>query len=119
MIFPYLGFTVTYNNSYWAALNHNIQKVHRWWSMVGKVVLKTKEMVRVKIILYKVVVQLVLLYGSESWVVTMEIIKVLEVFHHWLKRRILGMTAQSTTKGDWECPPVDEALETAGIRPIK
>ena len=37
--------------------------------MVGKLVSKTGATVRERVILYKTVVQLVLLYGSESWVV--------------------------------------------------
>ena len=50
--------------------------------MVGKVAQKIGEMVRMRVMLYKSVVQSVLLYGSESWVVTGAILKVLEVFHH-------------------------------------
>ena len=32
--FPYLGRTVTYNNSDWAALYRNLQKYHRRWGVV-------------------------------------------------------------------------------------
>ena len=60
-----------------------------------------------------------LLYGSKSWVVTGAVIKVLEVFHHWASLRIAGMTTRPMTNGDWECPPVDDVLETTGIWPIK
>ena len=44
-------------------------------------------------IIYKAVAQLVILYGSESWVVTGDMLKVLKVFHHYVARRIIGMTA--------------------------
>ena len=37
--------------------------------------------VRAQGMMYKAVVQLVLLYGSESWVVTRAMVKVLEGFH--------------------------------------
>ena len=70
-------------------------------------------------ILYKAVVQLVLLYESESWVVTGEMIKILESFHHQVARRITGMAAQRTIDGEWDWPPVSEELKTAGIFPIK
>ena len=46
--------------------------------------------------LYKVVVQMVLLYGSNIWVMEGSILKVLEGFHHQATRRIVVMTAQST-----------------------
>ena len=41
--------------------------------------------------MYKTVVQLVLLYGSNSWVVTGEMLKVLEEFHHQVAQWITGM----------------------------
>ena len=70
--------------------------------MVGKVVKKTGETVRVRGMLYKAVMQLVLLYVGESWVVRGVILKLLEGLHHRLARRIEGMTAQRTTIGEWE-----------------
>ena len=44
--------------------------------------------------MYKAAVQEVLLYGSEIWVVTDVIKIVLEVFHHRITRRIVGMKLQ-------------------------
>ena len=48
--------------------------------MLGNVVLKTWAIVRAQGVLYKAVFQLVLLYRSESWVVTGSMLKVIEVF---------------------------------------
>ena len=42
--------------------------------------------------IYKALAQSVLLYGSESWVVTGEMLKVLTEFHHQVTPRIMGMT---------------------------
>ena len=42
--------------------------------------------------MYKALDQSVLLYGSESWVVTGEMLKVLTEFHHQVTPRIMGMT---------------------------
>ena len=43
---------------------------------------KTEETVRSQGAMYKEVTQLVLLYGSEIWVMTGEMLKVLEGFHY-------------------------------------
>ena len=75
--------------------------------------------VRVWAVLYKLVVHTVLLYGSEIWVVTGEMLKVLEVFHHWVSRGILGRTAWWTVDGECKLAPVVDALEIAGLWPIK
>ena len=66
--------------------------------------------------LYEAAMHSVLLYGSDSWVVTGAMLKVLEGLHHRLARRITGMMAMNR---DWEWTPADEALETAGLWPIK
>ena len=94
--FPYLGRTVAYNNSNWAALYHNLWKARRRWGVVGKVVTKTGATVRAQGILYKSIIQSVLLYGSNRWVVMGSMLKLLEVFHHWPVSRISGMTARRT-----------------------
>ena len=87
--------------------------------MVGNVVLKTGATVRVRGMLYKAVVQLVLLYGSGRWVLTGAMLKVIEGSHHRGARRISGKTARRMAIGKWEWPPLAEALDTAGVCPIK
>ena len=49
---------------------------------MGKVVLKKGATVSAWGMLYKAVAKYVFLYGSESWAMTGEMIKVLERFHH-------------------------------------
>ena len=75
--FPYLGRAVMYNNSEWEALYSNLRKFHRIWGMLAKVLGKTGAPIKARAMVYKVVVQVVLLYGSEIWVVTDAIMKVL------------------------------------------
>ena len=58
--------------------------------MVTKVFMRTVATVREQVVLYKVVVQMVLLYGNDRWVVTGAMLKVLEVFHYRVARRITG-----------------------------
>ena len=87
--------------------------------MVGKVVSKTGATVRARGILYKSVLQSVLLYGSESWVVTGDMLKVIECFHHQVARRMTGATAQHMAGGEWEWPLVAETMETSGLWKIK
>ena len=61
--------------------------------MIARFLERTVSMVRFQGEMYKAMVHLVLLYGSKSWVVTVEVLKVLEGFHHQAARRIMGMTA--------------------------
>ena len=52
-------------------------------------------------IMYKAVYQLVILYDSESWVGTGEMLKVLEGLHHRAARRITGMTVKCGEGREW------------------
>ena len=51
--------------------------------------------------MYKAVAQLVILYNSESWVVTGEMLKVLEEFYHQVDRHITGMTTECGAVREW------------------
>ena len=65
---------------------------------------------------YKAVVQSVLLYGCETWVITSQVLRVLESFHHRVARRLSGMTPRYLPREDrWHYPPIAEALEAAGL----
>ena len=58
-------------------------------------------MVRAKGEMYKVVAHPVLLYGSKSWVVTREILKVLTAFHHQASSHIAEMTDKLGSEEEW------------------
>ena len=65
--------------------------------MATKVLCNMGEMIKAKAMMYKAVLQAVLLYGSKIWVVKDEMIMALEEFHHRIARQIAGMTQK---KGD-------------------
>ena len=67
----------TYNNSDWAALYSNLSKSQSRLGMAEKFMGNTGALFKARDMMYKVVVQVVLLYGSEIWVVTDAIMKVL------------------------------------------
>ena len=48
--------------------------------------------------IYKVVVQAVLIYGRKIWVVIFEMLKVLKDFHYRMSRQIVGKTNRSTVE---------------------
>ena len=79
--------------------------------MVARVLETTGSTVRARGAMYKAVDQSVLLYSIKSWVVTGDMLKVLEGFHHQASRHITG-------RGEWEYPSVVEAMETAVLHPI-
>ena len=81
-----------YNNIYWSELYRNLRKAHSRWGVVAKVLDKTGGTIEAWVIMCNVVVQEVIIYGSEIGVVTGVIMMVLEEFHHSITIRIVGMT---------------------------
>ena len=89
-----------YNNSDWPAVYQNLNKARRQWGVIARVLAKTGSMVRARGMMYKAVGQFMILYRSNSWVVTGAMLKVVEGFHHQAARRIKGMTATSGAGGE-------------------
>ena len=73
---PYLGRTITYNNSKWEDLYNNLRKAQRRWGMVLRVLVKAGATVRARVTMHREAVQMVLLYRSESWFIMDEMMKV-------------------------------------------
>ena len=67
--------------------------------------------------MYKAVLQAVLLYGSKIWMVTYAMVTVLEGFYHRISGRVVGMTESKGESGEWEWASVNVSLDTTGIFP--
>ena len=63
-------------------------------------------------------VQVVLIFGSETKVLTPWLEKSLEGFHHQAVRKMAGMVPKSQWGGTWVCPPIGAALATVGLDDI-
>ena len=83
--------------------------------MLSKVLGNMGDPIKSWVMMYKVLVQAVLLYGSEIWLVTDLIMNVLEGFHHRIAIRIMGMTARRGDGGGWEWALVDTGMEVTGL----
>ena len=73
--------------------------------MVSGVTVKAGETVCSSAMFYKAVVQSVLLYNSERWVITYTIMKVLEGSHHQFAWRIAGKTEWRVGTAVWDFHP--------------
>ena len=67
---------------------------------------------------YVAVVQAVLLFGSETWVLTPQLEKPLEGFHHRVVRRMVCMGPKHQRDGTWVYTTIEEALEMVGMEDI-
>ena len=68
--------------------------------------------------LFKAVVQAVLLFGSETWVLSPCMGRTLGGFQHWVVRLLTGKQPWRLTDGRWEYPPLEEAMREAGLEEV-
>ena len=68
---------------------------------------------------YVAVVQAMLLFGSEAWVMTPRSEKALEGFHHRAVRQMAGMGPKSQWDRTWVYPPIGEALKMVVLEEIR
>ena len=67
---------------------------------------------------YVAVVQAVLIFGSDTWVLTPHFEKSLEGFHHRAVQRMSGMGPKCQQYGTWVYTPIGAVLATVGLEDI-
>ena len=89
--FKYLGRVLQYNDDDLTAVESQLVKARGVWGRIGKII-KKKSLSNPRImgIFYKVIVQTVLLYGAESWVLGTHARNKINSFHHRCSRFITG-----------------------------
>ena len=68
---------------------------------------------------YKVVAQAVLLFGAETWLLTLRMERDLDIFQHRVVQQITGRKPRRWGDGSWEYPTLAEAMGEAGFKGIK
>ena len=119
-VFKYLGRHLSQDNSDWPAVLYNIKKARKRWAMVRKVLVRDRASPRVSGYFYNAVVQSVLLYGAETWVLTDPLIRRLDAFHHGVARQITGRRARfCRATSEWLATPIAEVLQQAGLETME
>ena len=91
--FKYPGIILTAGDENWPAVAGNLGKARKSWGRLHRILSREGADKRVSRNCFKAVVQQVLLFGAETWVVTPRMERVLNSFMHGAARRITGATA--------------------------
>ncbi len=114
----YLGQIISHDDSDLPACVRNIQQARQKWGDLSKLLRREGASSALSARFYLVIVSAVLLYGSETWVLTKRIEDLLTSFHNRCARTI-GRTFIRTTGGDeWVYPSVEETLKKAHLQPL-
>ena len=116
--FKYLGRIVSYGDDDTPAIRRNIKRARRQWRQFRKVLERDSVPPCMAGMFYQAVVASVLLYGSESWVVSPSALRELSGFHVETARRLTGMHPRKV-KGKWIYQHSTDVLAAAHLQPIK
>jgi hypothetical protein len=106
LMFCYLGRILAANNSDWPALHRNLQKAKCKWTLISCPLSKTGVSPRHIGYFYKAIVQSVLLYWSETWTVTPQMLATLDGFHHQIARKIANQQPIRHPDNTWTYPSI-------------
>jgi hypothetical protein len=95
----------------WPDVVKNLVKARRRWATISRVLIRDGAAPRISAMFYKSVAQSVLLYGSETWVLSPKMLSKLEGFHKQITRRLTGRTPVYRRREDeWQYLPLGNAL---------
>ena len=104
--FKYLGRVLKAEDDNWPAVVRNLWCTRQKWVWRTRVLIRKGAYTRTLGQIYLAVVQSVLLYGSETWVLTPLIQRVLGGFHHRVSQRLKGWQPHKGRDGGWVYPPL-------------
>ena len=116
--FLYLGQKKWSSEDDLPAVKQNLQRARGKWRQMVKILGRQGADRRTVGIFYVAVVQLVLLFGSETWILIPRLQKYLEGFNHRVARQMTGMGPKRQWYGTWVYPPIGAALEIGVLKDI-
>ncbi len=116
--FRYLGRILDENDDDSHALERQLSRAKARWGRLAPVLRSQGVRPKTMGYFYKAVVQAVLLYGSETWVVSDFYLRQLRSYHSRIARYLTKRHIRQDENGTWHHPPTAGVLEEAGLRTV-
>jgi len=116
--FRYLGRILDDSDDDTHAVQRQLARARSKWSRLSAILKSQGVKSRVAGYFYKAIIQAVLLYGAETWVISEFLMNQLRSFHSRVARYLTGRHTRQKEDGSWLCPPTEEVLEAAGLQTI-
>ena len=113
--FKYLGRALSEADDDWTAVVHNLQISRQKWVWLSRVLRREEADSWTLGKIYVAVVHVVMLYRTETWVMTPHTGRVLGGFRHRVACSLMGRQPRIGRDGGWVYPPLEEAMTEAGL----
>ena len=117
--FCYLGRPLAADDQDDIAISHNLAKARNTWGRLRPILAANGATPKIMARFYLAIVQAILLYGSETWVLSKRDLGRLEAFHKRCARNIAHRPITRQLDGTWIHPPTQEILQICHLSPIQ
>ena len=114
----YLGRVLTSGYENWLEVVGNLKKARKSWAWLTRILGREGANLWVSGMFFKSVVQAVLFFGLETWVLTPRMGRSLGIFQHRVTHTITGIQTRRWEEGGWEYLTLATAMEEAGFKEI-
>ena len=117
--FEYLGRLLTYNDADMRTVRKNLKKARKTWASLRNLLRGEFAPPEVCGMFYKAVIQSILLYGCETWVITTPMLRMLRGFHLRAAYRMAKVNKpRKLDDGEWYYPPSEEVFAEVKMHSI-
>ena len=117
--FKYLGRVLSEADENWPAVVNNLWRARQKWVRLTRVSSREGADARTSGQIYLAVVHLVMLYRSDTWVMTPHIGRVWGISHHRVSHRLTGRQTWKGRDGLWVYLPLEDAMAEAGLQEVE
>ena len=117
--FKYLGRILTAGEDDWPAVAGNLRKARKSWGRLHRILRREGANKRVSGNFFKAVVQQLMLFGADTWVVAPRMERALNAFMHGAARRITGRQPRRVWDGKWLYPSLEGAMKESGFKNVR
>ena len=113
--FKYLGRVILATDDDWPAVVRNLARAKKVWSRMPRILSREGAKPWVSGLFFKAVIQVVLIFGADTWMVTPHMGKALGGFQTQVAIRMTVQLLWKTTDGTWRYSSAAAAREAAGF----
>ena len=117
--FLYLGRLFTDNDDDTPCIKRSLKKARQRWNCIAKILKAEGTNAKTMSKFYMTVVQAVLLYGADTWVIKKSDMDSLRSFHKRAMRYMTGRHIRKKEGGEWEYPDSEEIRQECGLLDIE
>ena len=103
----------------WPAVAGNLAKARKSWGGLQGILSREGATKQVSSNFFKAVVQQVLIFGAETWLVSPMMEPALSAFIHGAAIRLTGRQPRRGRDGKWHYPSLEGAMKEAGLTDIR